>query len=86
MPKNRHREEFKCVGSFRATDQAGSLHTIEMWSRFDPVHDRDRSRVEPGQIALTTVEGYAVDRVSKGEYRLHDDPSISLQSDEPDAP
>ena len=86
MHKDHHSEDFKCVGSFQATEQNGSVHTIEMWTCFESVHDRDRLRVEPGQVALTTVEGHPVDRISKGEYRLHDEPNVSLSSDDPDAP
>lgn len=78
--------EFQCVGSFHATDQDGRLHVIEKWVYFEPVHDRDRARVAPGQIALTTTDGHWVERIAQGKYRLRDNPEVTVSSDDPDAP
>ncbi len=35
----------QCVGSFRAHAQDGELYTIEIWTHFGDVHDRERHRV-----------------------------------------
>jgi hypothetical protein len=35
---------------------------------------------------LTTTQGYGVDRVAQGQYRLSDQPEVSLSSDDPNAP
>ncbi len=82
----RHSEDFRCIGSFYAKSQDGKVHTIEMWCHFDAVHDRERSRVIPAQIALTTIEGHGIDRLAQGQYRLRDNPEVSLSSDDPHAP
>lgn len=82
----RRRIELECVGSFTAQTPEGERHTIEIWTRFAPVHDRDRLRVTPGLIVLTTTDGSSVDHIARGQYRLHGNPEISLSSDDPDAP
>ena len=86
-PTDRSRQtELQCIGSFRAHTQDGEAYTIEIWTAFGAVHDRDQSRVAPGMMILTTTEGRDVVRVTRGEYRLHDNPEISLSSNDPDAP
>ena len=76
----------ECIGSFRAHTQDGVAHTIEIWTHFGAVHDRQLARVQPTLLVLTTTEGYGVDRVAQGQYRLSDQPEISLSSDDPNAP
>ena len=76
----------QCIGSFKAYDQNGDVHTIEIWTHFGAVHDRDRVRVEPSLLVLTTTDGHGVDRIDQGEYRLTDSPEINLSTDDPNAP
>jgi hypothetical protein len=80
------RMNLQCVGSFEAHTQDGEPYTIEIWTHFGDVHDRQRNRVAPSLLVLTTTEGYGVDRVAKGQYRLTDNPEISLLTDDPNAP
>lgn len=83
---SRRRIELECIGSFTAHTQDGKPHTIEIWTRFAAVHDRKRARITPGLIVLTTTDGRDVEHVARGQYRLHDDPEISLSSSDPHAP
>ncbi len=83
---DRPRIELECIGSFNAHTQKGEVHTIEIWTRFGARHDRSRSRVAPGLIVLTTTDGHDVEHVGKGQYRLHDNPEISMSSSDPAAP
>jgi hypothetical protein len=76
----------QCVGSFKAYTQAGELHTIEIWTHFGDVHDREGARVSPSLLVLTTTDGHGVDRVDQGEYHLTDNPEVSLSTDDPNAP
>jgi hypothetical protein len=76
----------QCIGSFKAFAQDGEDFTIEIWSHFGAVHDRERVRVQPSLLVLTTTDGHGVDRVAQGEYRLTDRPEISLSTDDPSAP
>jgi hypothetical protein len=80
------RMHLQCIGSFNAHTQDGKQYTIEIWTHFGEVHSRERHRVAPTLLVLTTPEGYGVDWVAKGQYRLTDHPEISLSSDDPDAP
>lgn len=82
----RARTHLECIGSFRAKTQDSAPVTIEIWTHFGAVHDRDISRVTPTLLVLTTTKGYGVDWVAKGQYRLTDNPEISLSSDDPSAP
>lgn len=84
--QQRQRIELECVGSFVAYTQAGDPHTVEIWTRYDAVHDRNRSRVAPGLSVLTTTDGHDVEYVGHGLYRLHDQPEVSLSSSDPNAP
>ncbi len=83
---DRSHMHLQCIGSFNAHSQDGVVHTIEIWTHFGAVHDRDRTRVEPSLLVLTTTDGRGVDRVDQGEYRLTDRPEISLSTDDPNAP
>jgi hypothetical protein len=76
----------QCVGSFKAYTQDGVGHTIEIWTHYGAVHDRDVARVAPSLLVLTTPDGHGVDRVDQGEYRFTDNPEISLSTDDPHAP
>jgi len=82
----RPRIELECIGSFVALTQDKEPHTIEIWTKFGAAHDRNRSRLAPGLIVLTTTEGRDVEFVAPGQYRLHDNPEISLSSNDPGAP
>jgi hypothetical protein len=82
----RDRQPLECVGSFKAHTQDGEAYTIEIWTRFGAVHDRQRQRVEPGLLVLTTTEGHGVERIDQGEYRLMESPEITLSTDDPNAP
>ena len=82
----RAKKHLQCIGSFKAHTQDGESHTIEIWSHFGAVHNRDRARVAPSLLVLTTTDGYGVDRVAQGQYRLTDNPEISLSTDDPNAP
>ncbi len=84
--EKRQRIELACVGSFVAYTQSGNPYTIEIWTRFGAVHDRNRSRVAPGLIVLTTTDGHDVEYVGRGLYRLHEQPEVSLSSSDPQAP
>jgi hypothetical protein len=86
QPEKCAKREMQCIGSFTASSQDGAQHTIEIWTHFDAVHDRERSRVEPGLLFLTTTDGRAVDRVAQGEYHLKDHPEQTLSSRDPNAP
>ncbi len=83
---DRDKVQLECIGSFYAYTQDGERHTIEIWTHFGEKHDRDLRRVSPTQLVLTTTEGYNVDRVAQGEYRMVDNPEISLSTDDPNAP
>lgn len=83
-PRN-DRRNLECIGSFKAFTQEGEEHTIEIWTHFDEVHDRNRRRVEPSRLYLMTTDGNDVDRVAQGEYRLTKNPEVSLSTDDPDA-
>lgn len=80
------RKHLQCIGSFKAYTQDGEPHTIEIWTHFGGVHDRELARVAPSQLVLTTTDGHGIDRVDQGEYRLTDSPEISLSTDDPNAP
>jgi hypothetical protein len=80
------RMDLQCIGSFQAYTQAGELHTIEIWTHFGDVHDREVARVAPSLLVLTTTDGHGVDRVDQGEYHLTDSPEVSLSTDDPNAP
>lgn len=80
------RRNLECIGSFKAFTQEGEEHTIEIWTYFDEVHDRNRRRVEPSRLYLMTTHGYDVDRVAEGAYRLTKNPEVSFSTDDPDAP
>ena len=76
----------QCIGSFKAHTPEGQTHTIEVWTHFGAMHDRERIRVSPSLLVLTTTDGHGVERIAQGEYRLIDDPEIHLLSNDPDAP
>ena len=78
--------QLECIGSFNAHTQDGEVYTIDIFTQFGAVHDRGRLRVEPSLLHLTTKDGYGVDRVAQGEYRLRDNPEISFSTDDPNAP
>ena len=80
------RSHLECIGSFTAYTQDGEAHTIEIWTHFTGVHDRDRARVEPGLLVLTTTEGHGIDRVNRGEYRLRGNPDVRLTTEDATAP
>jgi len=83
---NRSRMHLQCVGSFKAHTQDGESHTIEIWTHFGAVHDRERAQVESSLLVLTTTDGHGVDRIDQGKYRLTDSPEVSLSTDDPNAP
>lgn len=83
---SRQRPPLECVGSFLAYEPEGQPHTIEIWTRFEAVHDRQRRRVHPGVIVLTTTDGRGVTRIAQGDYQLSDQPEVRLTSADPDAP
>jgi hypothetical protein len=76
----------ECIGSFYAWTQDGERHLIEIWTHFDAAHDRERVRVEPSLLVLTTTGGYGVDRIDQGEYRLTDRREVTFSTDDPNAP
>ena len=76
----------QCIGSYYAWTQDGERHTIEIWTHFGVVHDRERIRVQPSLLVLTTTDGHGVDRIDQGEYRFTDSPEVSLSTDDPNAP
>ena len=82
----RSRMHLQCIGSFKAYTQDGEAYTIEVWTHFGGVQDRERSRVAPSLLVLTTTDGHGVDLVDQGEYRLTDNPEISLSTVDPNAP
>jgi hypothetical protein len=83
---DRAKTHLQCVGSFKAYTQEGETLTVEIWTHFGALHDRDRTRVEPTLLVLTTTTGHGVDRIAQGEYRLTDNPEISLSTDDSAAP
>jgi hypothetical protein len=84
--EDRDQMRLECIGSFHAWTQDGECRTIEIWTHFAAVHDRERVRVEPSLLVLTTTEGYGVDRIDQGEYRLVDRPEVTLSTADPNAP
>lgn len=80
------RANMECIGSFHAFTQDGEQHTVEVWTYFRAVHNREHQRIEPSCLYLMTTDGHDVDRVDQGEYRLKDNPEVSLSSDDPHAP
>ena len=85
QPLRRH-ADLQCIGSFVAKTSEGEPHTIEIWAQYHAVHDRDRLRVLPGTLVLTTTDAHDVDYVAKGAYRLHEHPEVELFSSDPQAP
>jgi hypothetical protein len=88
-PENETRStptQLNCIGSFTAYTQDGEAYVIDVFTHFEAVHNRDRARVESGLLVLTTKDGYGVDRVAQGEYRLRDSPEISFSSNDTNAP
>jgi hypothetical protein len=63
-----------------AWTQDGERHLIEVWTHFDAVHDRERMRVHPSLLVLTTTGGYGVDRIDQGKYRLTDSPEVTFST------
>jgi hypothetical protein len=85
--ENRHdRLPLECIGSFDAHTPEGEHYTIEIWTRHEAVHDRERQRIHPGLLVLTTTDGYGVERVSQGEYCLTESPEVRLSTNDPLAP
>ena len=80
------RHELECIGSFHAKTPEGEQHTIEIWTKFHSVHDRDISRIEPGLLVLTTTHGHGVERIAQGQYKLKDGPEVYVSTDDPHAP
>ena len=78
--------ELQCIGSFKAYTQDQEAYTIEIWTKFGAIHNRDRSRVAPGFMVLTTADGRHVERIDQGQYRLVENPEATLSSDDPKAP
>ena len=76
----------QCIGSFKAYDKDGGSYTIEIWTHFDAVHDRERARVEPSLLVLRTTDGRGIDHIEQGEYQLTDNPEIRLSSKDAHAP
>ncbi len=83
---SRERPRLECVGSFLAYAPEGQSHTIEIWTRFEAVHDRQRTRVHTGVIVLTTTDGRGVTRIAQGDYQLTDQPKVRLTSADPSDP
>ena len=83
---NRSKTNLQCIGSFRASAENGECHTIEVWTHFGAVHDRDISRVAPSLLVLTTTDGHGVDRIGKGLYRFTERPDVVLSTDASNAP
>lgn len=84
--ENESRRELTCIGSFNAFTQDNEIYTIEIWTHYEAVHDRDRSRVEEGMLVLKTRNGDAVERIDQGEYRLKGNPETTFSTDDPNAP
>ena len=82
----RGKMNLQCIGSFKAYTQEGELYVVDIFTHFGAVHDRERVRVHPTLLVLTTKDGRAVERVAHGEYRLSESPEISFSTDDPDAP
>ena len=76
----------ECIGSFEAYTQNGEAHTIEIWTHFGAIHDRERIRVYPTLLVLTTTDGHGVDCVDQSQCRLTERPEITLSSSDPNAP
>jgi hypothetical protein len=83
---DRDQMRLQCIGSFKAHSPDRQVHTIEIWTHFGAMHDRERIRVQPSLLVLTTTDGHGVDWVAQGEYRLTDSPETTLSSDDPLAP
>ena len=84
--EGKSRAHLECIGSFKAFTQDGETYTIEIWTHFAAVHDRERARVTPTQLVLRTSTGDGVDRIDQGEYRLRDSPEVTFSTDDPNAP
>jgi hypothetical protein len=84
--EDRQQMRLECMGSFKAYTPTGECHTIEIWTHFGAMHDRELARVAPSKLVLTTTDGHGVDRINQGEYRLVDRPEITLSTDDPNAP
>jgi hypothetical protein len=41
MSNSPERSPLECIGSFAAFSRDGERYTIEIWTRFEAVHDRD---------------------------------------------
>jgi hypothetical protein len=82
----RRKMNLQCIGSFKAYTQDGETYVVDIFTHFGAVHDRERMRVQPTLLVLTTKDGRAVERVAQGEYRLSESPEISFSTDDPNAP
>jgi hypothetical protein len=83
---DRGKMNLQCVGSFSAFTQEGEAYIVDIFTHFGAVHDRERMRVQPTLLVLTTKDGRAVERVAQGEYRLSESPEISFSTADPNAP
>jgi hypothetical protein len=81
------RIETKQVGSFKATDAAGAIHTLELWAEFHYSSDlaTGEKRVTIRRPQIRTEDGSIVMAVEKGRYEVVTTGQI-LHSDDPNAP
>ena len=76
----------KHTGSFEAVGSDSETHTVFVFTDYIDVGTRtDPHAVVEGLKELRTSDGFAVNRVSKGEYKIVQT-GVSLRSDSSDAP
>jgi hypothetical protein len=73
------------IGSFRATDERGELHTLHVFaSLFEVGPPAGRPAGTQGTRSIRTEDGELMERIIRGEYRTAW--GETLRSDDPDAP
>jgi len=76
----------KHTGSFRAVDEEGNEHTLDIWTTMieTPTRGDPDARIE-GLKELRTEDGLAVNRMEKGKYQVVQTGQI-LRSQDREAP
>ena len=79
------KKTIKRVGSFKATDDAGTVHEIDIYQTFITTITTEGSSVVPGVKELRMSNGWNVNRLGNGKYQIVQTKQ-NLQSNDPNAP
>lgn len=79
-------KETRQIGEFVATDESGNEWTILVYQEFHATRTRTGTQWLEGQKYLETAEGDHVNRIEQGKYEIIDVETITVTSDDPEAP